>query len=139
MILIDIPPEVKEIMDSPRAYVVPEEVAKVLKIDSMALRKMVRAGQIDFPFFDTGTRIRFPKLPFLRWLGYEVNGGTKNEENGYQYGYFYVCWIKDNDGKQYYVFNVKWYVVNHWSYINTICVCTDGKTYKEIVDNRRFD
>ena len=65
--------------------------------------------------------------------------GTKNEENGYQYGYFYVCWIKDNDGKQYYVFNVKWYVVNHWSYINTICVCTDGKTYKEIVDNRRFD
>ena len=80
MIEIAIPPEVQEIMDSPRAYAVPEEVAKVLKIDSMALRKMVRAGQIDFPFFDTGTRIRFPKLPFLRWLGYEVNGGTKNEE-----------------------------------------------------------
>ena len=71
---VAIPEAVQEIIDRPCAYIVPEDVAKVLKISSMTIREQARAGMLDYPCMDTGTRIRFPKIPFLRWLGYEIGG-----------------------------------------------------------------
>lgn len=47
-------------------------------------------------------------------------------------GYSYVAWIKDEQGMQYYVFTMRWLVGDHWSFIDTVCISADGKTYKEI-------
>ncbi len=58
--------------------------------------------------------------------------GTKAEETGYDMGYSYVAWIKDEQGMQYYVFTMRWLVGDHWSFIDTVCISADGKTYKEI-------
>lgn len=54
-------------------------------------------------------------------------------EGGNQMGYMYNSWIQDEKGMQYYVFQLKWLVDNsHWSFLQTVCVSADGKTYKEI-------
>lgn len=58
--------------------------------------------------------------------------GTKSEETGYDIGYSYVAWIKDEQGIEYYVFILRWLVEDHWSFIDTVCISVDGKTYKEI-------
>ncbi len=58
--------------------------------------------------------------------------GTKAQETGYDIGYSYVAWIKDEQGMQYYVFVLRWLVEDHWSFIDTVCISADGKTYKEI-------
>ena len=30
---------------------------------------------------------------------------------------------------------MRWYVEDHWSYINTACISTDGKTWASIASN----
>lgn len=58
--------------------------------------------------------------------------GTKSQETGYDIGYSYIAWIKDEQGMEYYVFILRWLVEDHWSFIDTVCISADGKTYKEI-------
>ncbi len=58
--------------------------------------------------------------------------GSTSDETGNQIGYTYAGWGKDNTGKQYYIFNARWLVEDHWSYIGTICIAVDGKTYKQL-------
>lgn len=58
--------------------------------------------------------------------------GSTSDETGYTIGYTYSGWGKDSSGKQYYIFDVRWLVVDHWSYIGTICIAADGKTYKQL-------
>ena len=60
--------------------------------------------------------------------------GTKDPDMGYEIGYSYAGWGKYN-GKEYYVFIMRWYVEDHWSYINTACISTDGKTWASIASN----
>ena len=58
--------------------------------------------------------------------------GSTSDETGNQIGYTYTGWGKDSAGKQYYIFNARWLVGDHWSYIGTICIAADGKTYKQL-------
>lgn len=58
--------------------------------------------------------------------------GTESDEGGSQIGYSYAGWGKDKAGKEYYIFNARWLVGDHWSYIGTICIAVDGKTYKQL-------
>lgn len=58
--------------------------------------------------------------------------GSTSDETGNQIGYTYTGWGKDSAGKQYYIFNARWLVGDHWSYIGTICIAVDGKTYKQL-------
>ena len=58
--------------------------------------------------------------------------GSTSDETGNQIGYTYTGWGKDSTGKQYYIFNARWLVGDHWSYIGTICIAVDGKTYKQL-------
>lgn len=60
--------------------------------------------------------------------------GTKDPDSGFEIGYSYAGWGKSN-GKEYYVFIMRWYVEDHWSYINTACISTDGKTWASIASN----
>lgn len=68
---MEVPKSVQAIMDSPRPYLVATEIAKVLGISDATLRDRARAGMLEFPAMVSGSRVRFPKIPFLRWLGYE--------------------------------------------------------------------
>lgn len=63
---------VQEIIDNPRPYLVLADVGKVLNINTDTVRAQARAGMIEFPAMISGSRVRFPKIPFLRWLGYEM-------------------------------------------------------------------
>lgn len=65
--------------------------------------------------------------------------GTHADETGFDIGYSYVAWIQDEQGMQYYVFDVRWFVNNdHWSWIDTVCISVDGKTYREIASPANF-
>lgn len=56
--------------------------------------------------------------------------GSKSRATGFEINYSYVAIIKDEDGNEYYLYNVKWFAQNHWSWIGTIFVSVDGEMYK---------
>lgn len=56
--------------------------------------------------------------------------GNKSRATGYEIDYSYIAIIKDEDGNEYYLFNVKWFAQNHWSWIGTIFISVDGNEYK---------
>lgn len=62
--------------------------------------------------------------------------GTKvdAEDMSYDISYSYAGWGKYN-GKEYYVFIMRQNVVDHWTYINTACISTDGKSWASIASN----
>ena len=57
--------------------------------------------------------------------------GTKSKATGYKISYSYIAWIRDEEGKEYYLFNVKWFADNHWSWIGTLFISVDGSEYKQ--------
>lgn len=66
--------------------------------------------------------------------------GTKDPDTGYEIGYSPAGWIKDDKEMQYYVFVLRWLVDgDHWSYLTTICVSADGKSYKNVASNGGWD
>ena len=58
--------------------------------------------------------------------------GTKDSESGYEIGYSYACWVKDQEGKEYYIVNMRWFNGTNWSWIGAVCVAVDGKSYKQL-------
>lgn len=76
-----IPEPVQRIIRKEKAYIVPADVSKILNISGDTVRAQARAGMLDFPVMVSDTRVRILKIPFLRWLGYDVNftnGGEKD-------------------------------------------------------------
>lgn len=65
--------------------------------------------------------------------------GTKDPTSGFDIGYSDAGWIKDGNGMQYYVFIVRWYVEDHWSYLTTLCIAADGKTYKNTATTQAWE
>lgn len=72
-ITVTVPSSVQELIDKPRAYLLATEVGPVLQISDPAIRAQARAGTLPFPAVVIGQRVRIPKVPFLRYLGYEVH------------------------------------------------------------------
>ena len=72
---VAIPDEVREIMEKPGTFLAPADISKVLKISPLTVRLRAKAGVFGFPYYEAGKNgnwMRFPKIPFLRWLGYDV-------------------------------------------------------------------
>lgn len=63
--------------------------------------------------------------------------GTKIDAEGMSYdiSYSYAGWGKYN-GKEYYLFVMRQNVVDHWTYMNTACISTDGKSWASIASNK---
>ena len=61
-----VPAVVQEVIDNPRPYLVPADVGKVLNINPDTVRARARAGVLEFPAMVSGSRVRVPKIPFLR-------------------------------------------------------------------------
>lgn len=71
-ISVAVPDEIRAIIDKPAAYLVATEVGPVLQLSDSAIRAQARAGRLPFPAVVVGQRVRIPKIPFLRWMGYEI-------------------------------------------------------------------
>ena len=52
--------------------------------------------------------------------------------DGKKMGYYYLAWVKDDKANKYYAYQMSWLVDGHYSFVDTILVSADGKTYKEI-------
>ena len=71
-VTVTVPDEIRAIIDKPSAYLVATEVGPVLQLSDPAIRAQARAGKLPFPAVVVGQRVRIPKIPFLRYLGYDV-------------------------------------------------------------------
>lgn len=65
-----------EIEASNKVMLLPKDVAPVLGCHEHTIRLSARDGDLPFPFFKSGNRVKIPRIPFLRW----INGGLKNGE-----------------------------------------------------------
>lgn len=69
---IKAPDAVVAAIESDKTTLSPVEVGKILGVTDQTIRAMANVGQLEFPIFRNKSRIRIPKIPFLRWLGYDV-------------------------------------------------------------------
>lgn len=69
---VGVPEQIQAIIDKPRAYLVATEVGPVLGLSDPAIRAQARAGMLPFPAVVVGQRVRIPRIPFLRYLGYDI-------------------------------------------------------------------
>ena len=79
-VTVTVPEEIRAIIDKPAAYLVATEVGPVLQLSDPAIRAQARAGRLPFPAVVVGQRVRIPKIPFLRYLGYDVTIQTEKQE-----------------------------------------------------------
>lgn len=61
-----------EILVSQQPYLTPADIAPVLHCDPQCIRVQAQAdsSKMGFPVIIMGTRIRIPRIPFLKYLGY---------------------------------------------------------------------
>ena len=57
----------KELEEVPRDYLIPREVAPILKCNPYSINVAAKKGtKFPFPVILIGTRVRIPKAPFLK-------------------------------------------------------------------------
>lgn len=71
-------PTLEELKASGKDYFTPREIAGVLGVNPYTINIMVRdcPDKLGFPAIRVGrkgTRVKIPKIPFLRMMGVEVN------------------------------------------------------------------
>lgn len=59
------------IMASTKVCITPTEAARVLQCTPYALNIKARENALPFPAFFVGNRLRIPRIPFLKYLGYD--------------------------------------------------------------------
>lgn len=62
---------IEQIKSSDKACLVSEDVAGILHVNPQQLRNIAKSdkSKLGFPVMITGTRVKIPRLPFLKWLG----------------------------------------------------------------------
>ena len=66
---------IARLRESTKGCITPTEAAKVLQCAPYALNLKAKEGQLPFPAFFVGNRLRIPRIPFLRYIGYERTTG----------------------------------------------------------------
>lgn len=56
---------------STKAWITPSEAAKVLQCTPYALNRMAMEDSLPFKSFFVGNRLRIPRIPFLKFFGYD--------------------------------------------------------------------
>jgi len=61
----------EELQKSTEIFVTPADVAPILKCDPQCIRKQAQTdpSQLGFPVIVQGSRVRIPRIPFLRFIG----------------------------------------------------------------------
>ena len=61
---------IKALVNDKRAVITPQDAANVLQCSRYAINVMVKNGECPFPAMMVGTRVKIPRIPFLKYLGY---------------------------------------------------------------------
>lgn len=63
---------IEDIIASPKIYLTPADVAPIMHCDPQCLRVQAQtdSSKLGFPIIIIGSRVRIPRIPFLRYLGY---------------------------------------------------------------------
>lgn len=61
----------QELAKIDRDYLLPREVAPILGCDPYSINLAARDGTLSLEYIKIGSRVRIPKLPFLKRMGYE--------------------------------------------------------------------
>lgn len=62
---------IADIQASDKIFLTPSDISDVLECDPQSIRVMARQAPqlLGFPFTLVGTRMRIPRVPFLRFIG----------------------------------------------------------------------
>lgn len=62
---------IEELKHSTKVFVSPADIAPILRCDPQCLRHQAKIDpyMLGFPIVQVGTRIRIPRVPFLRFIG----------------------------------------------------------------------
>lgn len=62
----------QEILESDKDFLIPKDLAKVLGCDPYTINVQAKedASKLGFPVVMIGTRVRVPRLAFIRWMNY---------------------------------------------------------------------
>ena len=69
-------PEIAALVKSEKPLISPREAAKALHVTPYIFNLQLKQGMLPFPALKVGSRVKIPRIPFLRYLGYD--GGTPN-------------------------------------------------------------
>lgn len=69
---VKVPDAVLEVLENDKTTLSPLQVGKILGVSDNTVREMANAGQLDFPTLQHRSWLKIPKIPFLRWLGYDI-------------------------------------------------------------------
>lgn len=75
-VIPNVAPEIDAIVKSEKPIITPREAAKALHVTPYIFNLQLKQGALPFPAFRVGNRLKIPRIPFLRYLGYD--GGTTN-------------------------------------------------------------
>ena len=64
------PPEVTALLESTKPTISANDAARVLSCTPYLLNVQARNGELPFPAFFVGNRLKIPRIQFLRYLGY---------------------------------------------------------------------
>lgn len=64
---------VSDIQSSDKIFLTPSDISDVLECDPQSIRVMARQAPelLGFPFTIVGSRMKIPRIPFLRFIGVE--------------------------------------------------------------------
>ena len=69
-------PEIAALVKSGKPLITPVEAARALHVTPYIFNLQLKQGMLPFPALKVGSRVKIPRIPFLRYLGYD--GGTTN-------------------------------------------------------------
>ena len=62
----------QQMLESDQVFVSPGDVAEILRCDPQCIRTQAHKdpSKLGYPLIVIGTKIRIPRIPFLRYMGY---------------------------------------------------------------------
>ena len=69
-------PEIDAIVKSEKPIITAREAAKALHVTPYIFNLQLKQGMLPFPALKVGSRVKIPRIPFLKYLGYD--GGPTN-------------------------------------------------------------
>lgn len=70
---------VEEALKSKKILLSATEAGSLLGMHPQTLNLMARQKELPFRFIPSGCRVKYPRIPLLRWLGL-IEGGNDSEE-----------------------------------------------------------
>lgn len=70
--------ELDELLASDKLLLTPDEISVVMGANPQTIRMGAHDGTLGFPVCVMGSRVRIPRIPFLRFLGLEVPSEPEN-------------------------------------------------------------